>query len=209
MIYIWRYRECQRIENLFQETNGFVFINLQFTSYINDILTSLLSFLCFFSTIKLVKLCRFNQRLYLFISTLQRSGKELFSFSLVFTIVFMSFLCLFYLLFISKLSECADLLGTAQMLFEMMLMKFDAHELTDASAFLGPFCFSLFIIFVVFICLSMFFSIIGDNFRLARENINETNRDLYSYALKTFLQWTGELKRFLIFMIFSIFFVKD
>ncbi|CAF1598644.1 unnamed protein product [Adineta ricciae] len=109
----------------------------------------------------------------------------------MFTIVFMSFLCLFYLLFISKLSECSSLLGTAQMLFEMMLMKFDAHQLSDAAAFLGPFSFSLFIIFVVFICMSMFFSIIGDNFRLARENIKDTNRHLYSYALQTFIQWTG------------------
>ncbi|CAF4057156.1 unnamed protein product [Adineta steineri] len=39
------------------------------------------------------------------------------------------------------------------MLFETILMKFDAHELVEAGGFLGPFSFSLFIIFIVFICI--------------------------------------------------------
>jgi hypothetical protein len=46
----------------------------------------------FFGTIKLIRLCRFNQRLYLFIKTLQHSGKELISFGIVFSIVFMLFI---------------------------------------------------------------------------------------------------------------------
>ncbi|CAF4193018.1 unnamed protein product, partial [Adineta steineri] len=51
-IYIWRYKECQRIGELFEETNGYVYINLQLASYINDILTFLFAFCCFFGTIK-------------------------------------------------------------------------------------------------------------------------------------------------------------
>ncbi|CAF0993503.1 unnamed protein product [Adineta steineri] len=72
-----------------------------------------------------------------------------------------------------------------------MLMKFDAHELSEASAFLGPFCFSLFIIFVVFICISMFLSIINDNFRRARENVDLYNQQIFSFMLKKFQRWTG------------------
>ncbi|CAF1634446.1 unnamed protein product [Adineta ricciae] len=41
------------------------------------------------------------------------------------------------------------------MLFEITLMKFDAHELSGAAAFLGPFCFSLFILIVVFVLRDM------------------------------------------------------
>ncbi|CAF3621667.1 unnamed protein product [Adineta steineri] len=70
-------------------------------------------------------------------------------------IVFMAFLSLFYLLFISKLSSCSSLLNTAQMLFEMTLMKFDASQIMGADAFLGPFCFTLFMFLVVFVCLSL------------------------------------------------------
>ncbi len=96
-------------------------------------------FVGFFGTLKLIRLCRFNQRIYLFIQTLQLCAKELVSFAMMFSIVFMSFMCLFYFLF-----------QTAEILFEMILMKFDVHELTDAAAFLGPFCFSLFIFMIVF-----------------------------------------------------------
>ncbi len=48
------------ISKLFSETNGYVYINLQLSTYIND-------FCYFFGTIKLIHLCRFNQRIYLFI----------------------------------------------------------------------------------------------------------------------------------------------
>jgi hypothetical protein len=141
-IYIWRYHECSRIDQLFEKTNGYVYINLQFVIYVNDFLTFLYGFCCFFGTVKLIRLCRFNQRLYLFVQTLKQAGKELISFAMMFSIVFFSFLCLFYLLFQSKLWSCSTLFQIAEMLFEITLMKFDAHELSDAEAFLGPFCFS-------------------------------------------------------------------
>ncbi|CAF1279323.1 unnamed protein product, partial [Adineta ricciae] len=194
-IYIWRLGESRRIGKLFEKTNGYVYINLQLASFINNALTDLLSFCCFFGTIQLIKLCRINRKLILFIRTLQCAAKELLSFSFVFSFVFLSFLCLFYLLFVSKLPECSSLLGTAQMLFEMTLMKFDAHELSGAAAFLGPFCFSLFIFMVVFICLSMFVSIINDNFRRARENVDDRKEDLLALIIERFKRWS-RLKRF-------------
>ncbi|CAF4363194.1 unnamed protein product, partial [Adineta steineri] len=107
------------------------------------------------SMIKFVELFRFNQRASLFAETLKSCAKELISFSIMFAIIFISFLSLFYLLFVSKLSSCSSLLTTAQMLFEMTLMKFDASEIIGADAFLGPFCFTLFILLVVFVCLSL------------------------------------------------------
>ncbi|CAF1389386.1 unnamed protein product, partial [Adineta ricciae] len=191
VIYIWRYRESQRIGQLFEETNGYVYVNLQLAIYVNDVLTYLLGFCCFFGTIQLTKLCRHNSRLCLFIHTLQYSAKELLSFSVMFSLVFTSFMCLFYLLFQSKLRECASLLGTAQMLFEMTLMKFNAQELSGAATFLGPFCFSLFIIFVVFVCISMFMSIISDNFRCIRKNVDDKHTEVFSLMFETFVKWIG------------------
>jgi polycystin 1L2 len=190
-IYVWRYKECKRIGTLFAETNGYVYINLQLASYVNDVLTFFYGFCCFFGTIKFIHLCRFNRRLYLFVETLKYAGKELVIFSMMFSILFMSFVYLFYFLFISKLSSCSSLLKTSQMLFEMMLMKFDAHELTGAAAFLGPFCFSLFIFLVAFVCLSLFLSIINRSFRRARENIKNDKQDISTFMLKKFQRWTG------------------
>jgi hypothetical protein len=190
-IYIWRYYECQRIGKLFKETNGYVYINFQLTSYFNDTLTCLLGFCCFFGTIRFVHLCRFSQRINLFTETLRYAGKPLISFAMMFSIIFLSFLSLFYLLFVAKLSDCSTLLGTAEMLFEMTAMKFDVHDLTEAASFLGPFCFSLFIILVVFICMSMFLSIIIDSFRRARANVKNNNQEIISFMIKRFQRWTS------------------
>ncbi|CAF4098382.1 unnamed protein product [Adineta steineri] len=154
-VYFWRFQETNRISHLFKQTNGYIYINLQLAVYVNDILTFLLGYCCFFSMIKFVQLFRFNQRVSLFAEILKYCAKELILFSIMFTIIFISDLSLFYLLFVSKLSSCSSLLTTAQMLFEMTLMKFDASEIMGADAFLGPFCFALFMFLVVFVCLKI------------------------------------------------------
>ena len=192
-IYIWAYREFNRIGSLFRETNGYVYINFQLASYVHDILIYSYGICSFFSTIKLLHLCRFNQRLLLFNQTLQNCARELVSFGMMFSIVFVAFLCLFYFLFNPYIQSCSSLLQTSRMLFEMTLMKFDAHELIEANAVLGPISFSLFILLVVFVCLSMFISIISDNFRLVRENRDKRkDEEIFSFMLDKFLRWTGQ-----------------
>ena len=47
-IYIWRAREVSRIGELFKETKGYVYINLQFSTYLLDFLIFLYGFCCFF-----------------------------------------------------------------------------------------------------------------------------------------------------------------
>ena len=191
-VYLWRYRESNRIHSLFKQTNGYVYINLQFASFINDVLTFLFSFCTFFGTIRLVRFCQYDQRLTLFIQTLKRAARELISFSLMFSIVFFAFLCLFYFLFISQSASCSTLLATAQMLFEMSLLKFDASEFLNAAPVLGPLCFTFYIFLVVFICMSMFLSIISDNFRLVRDNTKKVKEHILVFMWDRILRRTGE-----------------
>jgi hypothetical protein len=193
-IYVWKYKESNRLDNLLKQSNGYVYVNLELAAYVNNLLIDLISFCCFFGCIKFIRLCRFHRWVLLFIKTLQHAGKDLISFSFMFSIVFLSFLCLFYLLFISKVSTCSSLLSTSEMLFQMTVLKFDVHHLTDASPFLGPFCFSLFIFLVVFVCLSMFLSIINQSFRFVRDNLeHHQNGDeqIFIFMLQKFRCWIG------------------
>ncbi|CAF4097734.1 unnamed protein product, partial [Adineta steineri] len=64
-----------------------------------------------------------------------------------------------------------------------------ATDFTGADPFLGPFCFSIFIIIVVFVCLSMFISILNDGFHHVEETLIE-DQQMLSYMLKKFLNWT-------------------
>jgi hypothetical protein len=100
-IYVWRYRECSRIGQVFSSTNGY--------AYINDFLTVLYGFSCFFGTLKLIRLCRFNQRIFLLIQTLQQAGNGLISFAMMLSIVCFSFIYLFYFLFNFKLWSYSSL----------------------------------------------------------------------------------------------------
>ncbi len=190
-VYIWRFHESNRISQLFKQTNGFSFINLQMEVSINNLLTYLLSFSCFFAMIKFIHLCQLNSRLALFIQTLQHSAKELLAYLMMFSIIFMAFVSLFYLLFVPKIAASADLFGTVEMLFQMTVLKYSTSQFLGADSTLGPLCFSMFIIIVVFICLSMFLSILNDNFRRERKNRQETE-EILSSILRRFLRWTGK-----------------
>jgi preprotein translocase subunit SecG len=54
---------------------------------------------------------------------------------------------------------------------EMTSLKFSPGELTEVAL----------IFLVVFICLSMFLSIINDSFRRAREHINDDKQEIFSF----------------------------
>jgi hypothetical protein len=176
-ISVWRYIEIRRISDLFAQTNGYLYINLQLATSINDSLIFLLAFSSYLGSIRCLRLCQYHSRFSLFTATLSHAWKELMSFAMMFAIVFVAFLCLFYFLFSSELSTCSTMLRTAASLFEMTLLKFDASELSGAASFLGPFCLTLFVMVVVFVCLSMFLSIITESFRYVRlHNDKEPDR---------------------------------
>jgi hypothetical protein len=74
----------------------------------------------------------------------------------------------------------------------MASMKFNINDLTEASPFLGPFCFSLFIFIVVFICMSMLLTIIIGSFRFVRDNAKrKSNQDqhILSFMFYKFQRW--------------------
>lgn len=193
-IYIWRYEESNRIGDLFASTNGYAYINLQLAVYVSDLYIYLLGFCCFFGTIQFLHLFRFNHRILFFMRTLQHASRDLIGFALMFSVVFMAFVGLFHLLFVSELWSCSSLLLTAGMLMEMMLMKFNTTEISAAAAFLGPFCFTLFIFIVVFVCLSMFLTIINDSFRSVRDNSKiQSAKDpqILAFMLYKLQRWIG------------------
>ena len=207
-IYLWRHQEINRIGDLFQKTNGDVYVNLQYTSYANDCLSCLLAFCCFFATVKFLRFAKYARRLSIYGDTIAHASKDLFYFTLSFLIMFFAFLILFFLLFASKIWACSSLLHTAQMLFEVILMKFDTSELLAADAFLGPICFTIFIFFIVFVGMTMFISIIGDSFRVVRNNLKmniDKDREMFAFIWNRFQRWIG---RYQYLPLYSSFFLS-
>lgn len=169
-ISIWRYRECSRIGQLLRQTNGSVYINLQFLTYVNDLLRYIYGLCCFFGTLTLLRFCHYNHRLSLFTQTLNRVKNELLSFSLMFCIVFVAIACLFYLLF--------------QWTLWSLLLTYGKHQSIDGSSFL------LFLFFVVFICFPMFISIINGTLRSLRAQMTD-EKEIFSFMFDRFQRWIG------------------
>jgi hypothetical protein len=80
------------------------------------------------------------------------------------------------------------------MLFEMLLFQFDITEMRQANTYLGPMCFALFMFFVAFIGMTMFISIIIDNFRMVRKQnkiIYSQDYDMLIFIWNKFKRWIG------------------
>ncbi|CAF1090184.1 unnamed protein product [Adineta ricciae] len=193
-IYIWRYNESKRIGQLFKETKGHTRLNLQMASYVNHLLTSLFALCCFFSTMKFLRLCVYNSQQHLFLQSIKYAANELSLFMLMFSVIVLAFVCLFYLLFNSKLQSCSTLFAATKILVKMILMKANGKEFLVVSPFLGPFVFTLCAFIVVFICINMFLSITMRSFQHARRNQTKNNREIFAFMFNRLLHWIG-LKR--------------
>ena len=193
-IWVWSWREMAKVGDVFRETNGYRFVDLGRVAEVEDVFTSLLGICCFLATIKFLSFSRFYRRLHLLADTLKNAAGDLFHFMVMFSIVLFAFVGLFHMLFVSKIWSCASLLQTSEMLFEMLLMKFSAGDLLDAHPILGPLTFFMFIFFVVFICLSMFVTIINMAYHTARENLNvaSEDQDVIPSLITKFARWSGK-----------------
>ena len=161
-----------------------------------DLLTLLHGFCCFVATIKLLRFSRYSRHLSLYGDTIKHASQELLSSAFIFLIIFIAFVILFYLLFLSKIRVCSSFFQTAQMLFEMVLLKFNAAELSSADALLGPLCLTLFIFFVVFVGMTMFISTVQRSFRIMRKNSRRNENDdheMFVYLWDRFRRSTGEI----------------
>ena len=193
-----------KVGDVFRETNGYQFIDLGRMAEVKDVFTSLLSLCCFVATIKFLSFSRFYRRLHLLAETLKNAASDLLHFMMMFSIVLFAFIGLFHMLFVSKIQSCSSLLLTAEMLFEMLIMKFDAGELLDAHLILGPLTFSLFMFFVVFICFTVFVAIITAASRTARKTllVVDEDRDVMPSLVLKVKRWTREsLSRWVVLMI--------
>ncbi|CAF3412739.1 unnamed protein product, partial [Rotaria socialis] len=181
-----RQAELKRLGKLFKHSHGYYPINLQFASYLNNLLTYQLGFCCFFATIKLLHLLRFNRRMTLFWLTLQKAKASLAGFALLFSFVFTAFSSLLFLLFHAHLDEFATFSKSAQTCFEMISLDFSgSRNLKNVDLLLAFICLVLFALFVVFILQNMFISIIVDHCNLIRRDIiKEKNQ----YEMIKFIQ---------------------
>ena len=179
LMFILRYIVAQEVLDFFKKTSGFGYMKLQSVNEYNQYLTYSLSLCVGFSTIKYLKMLRFNEHVLNLGLTLKNCLVELASFGIIFTILWFSFVQLMYLFYGSYLGGYSSLGKSFQTSFTVMLGKFDITQYTQQNTILGLFIFSVFNIIMICFALNIFISIITESFYKVRQsNKEKTNQRL-------------------------------
>lgn len=125
--------------------------------------------------------------------TLHHAAKDLSAFSMVFSVSFFSYACLGYMLFGTTAAAYASIVSSLETLFMFALGKYHYHTLRMANWILGPIYFFSFTMFITFILLNVFVTILNDSFALVRSDISKQANDyeLVNFILGRFKEWLG------------------
>uniref|UniRef100_A0A8C8FW89 Polycystic kidney disease 1 like 2a n=1 Tax=Oncorhynchus tshawytscha TaxID=74940 RepID=A0A8C8FW89_ONCTS len=133
------------------------FASFHETATADAVLGYLIAFLVLLATVKLWHLMRFNPKLHMITATLQRAWTDISGFILVITIMFLAYSNLMYGW---KLYSYRTLLDSALTMVSLQLGIFNYDEVLDYNPVLGAFLIGSCIIFMTFVVLNLFISVI-------------------------------------------------
>jgi hypothetical protein len=144
------------------------YVNFVTIAVWDGVYSAILALVVFLSTLKFLRMLKFNRRLSILTATVSRANQDLKSFVITFFIYFFSFAMLAYLLFGTSLAEYSSFVNSIETLFSMILGALDYDRLRMTSPILGPTFFFFFNWLIVFGMQTMFLVIIIEAFQVVR-----------------------------------------
>ncbi|XP_072027797.1 polycystin-1-like protein 2 [Amphiura filiformis] len=154
-----------------------VYVSLQYIAYLTEIYNYFLGWVVFMASLKFIKLLRFNRRIGLLSATICNAASDLMQFGVMFTIAFLGFTTVFYLVFNGKLYDYATYINTFETLLTTMLNKFSYRDIYQEDRIMGPLLFFFFMIFVSFMLINVFLTIINLSFTVVQHNMMQKQND--------------------------------
>ncbi|XP_065671429.1 uncharacterized protein LOC100203937 isoform X14 [Hydra vulgaris] len=169
------------------------FINFQFVSYWDSIYNCIVSLLVFFVSLKFLKLLRFNHRVSVLSSTLKVAFFPLSMLGITFVLALCAIISFSTISFGVLLDGYQTYLQTISSVIFLLLGKFSYYGFVNASPVLGPLFFLGFNIFMIWILMNMFISILNDCWIFVHLNKDFQNNDyeMVDYFLTRFKGWFG------------------
>ncbi|KAM9288783.1 polycystin-1-like protein 2 [Morus bassanus] len=130
------------------------------TARADAVLGYLIAFLVLLSTVKLWHLLRLNPKLNMITSTLRRAWGDISGFITVIAIMFLAYSIATNLIFGWKLYSYKTLFDSAETMVSLQLGIFNYEEVLDYNPILGSFLIGSCIIFMTFVVLNLFISVI-------------------------------------------------
>ncbi|KAK7913117.1 hypothetical protein WMY93_013328 [Mugilogobius chulae] len=136
------------------------FASFHETAKADAVLGYLIAFLVLLATIKLWHLLRLNPKLHMITATLQRAWTDISGFLVVITIMFLAYSIASNLMYGWKLYSYRTLLDAAQTMVSLQLGIFNYEEVLNYNPVLGAFLIGSCIVFMTFVVLNLFISVI-------------------------------------------------
>ncbi|XP_054473206.1 polycystic kidney disease protein 1-like 2 [Anoplopoma fimbria] len=130
------------------------------TAKADAVLGYLIAFLVLLATVKLWHLLRLNPKLHMITATLQRAWTDISGFLVVMTIMFLAYSIASNLMYGWKLYSYRTLLNAAQTMVSLQLGIFNYEEVLNYNPVLGAFLIGSCIVFMTFVVLNLFISVI-------------------------------------------------
>lgn len=199
-LFFQRLSAAADVQQFFKQTSGYGYYKMDLINESNSVFTVCLALCMGLASIKFLKLFRFNNKIYSLALTLNKCAKELIGFGLIFALIWLAFVQLMYLMFVERLSSFSSVLSSMEASFEIMLGGFYVSPLIKDYPLIGSLIYVLFNVFVVFLLLNIFISIVCDSFRTVSEDLHnrENELEMFDYLsekLKAVLGVGGRNKR--------------
>ncbi|XP_054856225.1 polycystic kidney disease protein 1-like 2 [Eublepharis macularius] len=136
------------------------FASFNETATVDAVLGYLIAVLVLLSTVKLWHLLRLNPKLNMITSTLRRAWGDISGFATVIIIMFLAYSVATNLIYGWKLNSYKTLFDSAETMVSLQLGIFNYEEVLDYNPILGSFLIGSCIIFMTFVVLNLFISVI-------------------------------------------------
>ncbi|KAF3686447.1 Polycystic kidney disease protein 1-like 2 PC1-like 2 protein Polycystin-1L2 Precursor [Channa argus] len=144
----------------FYHSNKDQYAGFHETAKADAVLGYLIAFLVLLATVKLWHLLRLNPKLHMITATLQRAWTDISGFLVVMTIMFLAYSTSSNLMYGWKLYSYRTLLDATQTMVSLQLGIFNYEEVLNYNPVLGAFLIGSCIVFMTFVVLNLFISVI-------------------------------------------------
>nr|XP_047124646.1 uncharacterized protein LOC100213839 isoform X5 [Hydra vulgaris] len=144
------------------------FINFQFASYWDLMFTYIVSLIVFIVNIKFMKILNFNPRISMMSATLKASSHYLITLAFTLFVIMSAMVCFSNIAFGAVLEGYKSYFETTVSLMSLVLGKFDFNQIQNSCGYIGPLFLFAFNIWMNWIMMSLFISILNNGFLTVR-----------------------------------------
>ena len=124
IFYFYREKLASELRDRLPSKSPDIYINLQFAAYWDLVFTYIVALICFFVTLKFIKLLRFNRRISMLSVTLKRAWYPLMMFAVIFGIVLVAVTIAATIIFGKSLYGYRNNIVTFSSIVSLLLGKF-------------------------------------------------------------------------------------